>query len=40
MLVEWIEQYDERSDEFSLAAHQRLFDGFAGSKHEYRSNQR
>lgn len=38
MLVEWIRDYDRRSDEFSHAAHRRLFEAFAGDKQEYRSN--
>lgn len=40
MLVEWIARYEQRDDEFSLAAHRRLFDGFAGQKTEYTSNER
>ena len=38
MLIEWIKQYDSRNDEFSLAAHRRLFDGFSGAKQEHLSN--
>jgi hypothetical protein len=32
MLVDWVRQYPERTDEFSLQAHQALFDGFDGNK--------
>lgn len=38
MLIGWIRDYTERDDEFSLAAHRRLFDGFAGPKQEFTSN--
>lgn len=34
MLIEWIRAYETRDDEFSLAAHRRLFDGFGGDKLE------
>lgn len=40
MLIDWIRDYTERDDEFSLAAHRRLFDGFAGRKREFTSNDR
>lgn len=40
MLIQWIRQYDQRTDEFSLAAHRQLFDSFSGRKREYRSNDR
>jgi len=40
MLLAWVEQYPERSDEFSLQAHRRLFDQFAGEKREFTSNER
>ena len=40
MLIAWIEQYPQRDDEFSLQAHQRLFDAYAGKKREYTSNAR
>jgi adenylate kinase family enzyme len=40
MLIAWIEQYPQREDEFSLQAHQRLFDAYAGKKREYTSNAR
>lgn len=40
MLLGWIARYEEREDEFSLAAHRRLFDRFGGPKVEYVSNDR
>ena len=40
MLLAWVEQYPERCDEFSLQAHRRLFDQYAGTKREYSSNER
>ena len=36
-LVTWVRQYETRTDEYSLTRHRELFDGFAGSKHEYTS---
>lgn len=36
-LVEWIGQYEVREDEFGAATHRRIFESFAGAKHEYRS---
>ena len=38
MLIAWVREYENRDDEFSLLAHRRLFDTFAGTKTEYRSN--
>lgn len=35
ILVEWVRGYVTRMDEFSLARHRRLFDAYAGDKHEY-----
>jgi adenylate kinase family enzyme len=32
MLLEWIAEYTERSDELSYQAHKRIFDAFKGSK--------
>ena len=32
MLIDWIAQYEVRDDEFSLTAHQALFDDFGGKK--------
>ncbi len=40
MLIEWITQYPVRKDEFSLTAHQKLYDSFSGAKIEYKSNER
>ncbi len=34
MLVEWVRAYETRTDEFSLPAHRRLFESFAGVKRE------
>jgi adenylate kinase family enzyme len=34
MLIDWIRHYETRRDEFSLAAHRALFDGFTGDKRE------
>jgi adenylate kinase family enzyme len=34
-LLEWVRQYETRSDEYSLARHRSLFDAFSGSKQEY-----
>ncbi len=39
MLIEWIRDYDRRTDEFSLRAHRALFDGFAGDKVELTSRE-
>ena len=38
MLVDWIKQYDQRTDTFSKAAHEALFDGYSGKKIMYTSN--
>ncbi|WP_440906513.1 AAA family ATPase (plasmid) [Catenovulum sp. SX2] len=32
MLIEWIKQYPNRDDTFSLAAHKKLYQAFAGAK--------
>ena len=40
MLLAWVEQYKQRTDEFSLQAHRRIFDSFVGDKQEYTSNAR
>ena len=37
MLIDWIRAYPRRIDEFSLAAHRALFDGFPGDKSELAS---
>lgn len=34
-LLPWVRDYDRRDDEFSLARHRAIFDGFNGSKTEY-----
>lgn len=34
MLIDWVKQYDEREDEFSLKAHKKLFESFDGIKLE------
>lgn len=39
MLIDWIAQYEQRSDTFSKSAHQKLFDGFTGKKTQYINNQ-
>ena len=39
MLIDWIAQYENRTDTFSKAAHQELFDGFTGKKAQYINNQ-
>lgn len=38
MLLEWVAQYETRSDEFSLSAHRKLFEEFDRKKIEIRSN--
>lgn len=38
MLIDWIKQYDVRSDTFSKAAHTRLYAEYNGCKKEYTSN--
>ena len=34
-LLSWVREYVVRDDEYSLAAHRRLFDAFTGPKREY-----
>ena len=34
-LLAWVCEYPTRGDEYSLAAHRRLFDAFTGAKGEY-----
>jgi len=36
-LLDWVARYEERDDEFSLAAHRRLYDGHPGAKRELTS---
>lgn len=38
MLINWVKQYPEREDEFSLKAHRALFERFSGEKVEHQSN--
>lgn len=38
MLLNWVSEYATRDDEFSLAAHQELFQGFTGNKAELKCN--
>lgn len=38
MLIDWISQYDSRTDTFSKTAHAKLFDAFKGKKIMYRTN--
>jgi adenylate kinase family enzyme len=35
-LLTWVGEYETRQDEYSLAAHRRLYDAFSGAKREYR----
>lgn len=37
-LIEWVRDYETRTDEFGHASHRRLFDQFTGPKREYTSN--
>ena len=39
MLIHWISQYTERTDTFSKAAHEHLFNNFEGNKRMFESNQ-
>jgi adenylate kinase family enzyme len=36
-LLDWVRQYETRDDEYSLARHRAIFDGFTGAKLEYGS---
>jgi len=38
MLVQWVRDYETRTDVFSLGAHRELYDGFDGDKMEFGSN--
>ncbi|MFC3195101.1 shikimate kinase [Marinicella sediminis] len=38
MLLNWIAEYDQRTDEFSLQAHKKLFESFHGDKIRHREN--
>ncbi|MFL5386928.1 MAG: hypothetical protein ACJ8GN_30915 [Longimicrobiaceae bacterium] len=37
-LLDWVRQYDTRGDEYDLARHRAIFDGFSGPKREYGAN--
>lgn len=39
MLIDWIAQYNQRTDTFSKSAHQKLYDEFSGNKTQYINNQ-
>lgn len=39
MLIDWIAQYDQRTDTFSKSTHQKLFDEFTGTKTQVKNNQ-
>lgn len=36
-LINWVKEYESRSDEYGLQRHRELFNAFTGRKHEYRS---
>jgi len=38
ILIEWVRQYTQRDDEFSLQSHRALYDRFDGEKVEYQAN--
>ncbi len=38
MLINWVTDYCQRKDEFSLASHKQFFEGFKGTKSEYNQN--
>ncbi len=38
MLLNWVADYEGRTDEFSLQVHREIFDSYAGIKHELKSN--
>lgn len=40
MLIDWIRDYDQRSDEFSYSSHRQLYEKFQGKKREFKSNER
>lgn len=39
MLIDWIAQYSERKDTFSMTAHNELYEQYAGKKSVFTSNQ-
>lgn len=40
MLLNWVKEYPDRNDDFSLFSHQNLFENFSGNKVEYKTNKR
>lgn len=38
MLLQWVAEYETRTDEFSLPAHRQIFESFGGKKQELKSN--
>jgi len=34
-LIEWVQEYETRDDEYGLKRHRQIFDSFSGPKHEY-----
>lgn len=38
MLLEWVADYQTRTDEFSLSAHRKIFNAYGGKKRELKSN--
>lgn len=39
MLIDWISQYSQRTDTFSLSAHSSLYEQYTGKKCTYTSNE-
>ena len=35
-LLEWVQEYETRDDEYGMKRHRQIFDSFAGPKREYR----
>lgn len=40
LLIEWISQYEQRTDTFSKQAHQAFYNAFKGQKRSYKNNER
>ena len=36
-LIEWVQKYEARDDEYGLKRHRKIFDGFKGPKKEYKT---
>jgi len=36
-LIQWVQEYETRDDEYGLKRHRQVFDRFSGPKHEYTS---